>query len=129
MEDGKVRNGIKIHSPLLDLQYPFDIIHDVPVDEFHLLKEGITKLLCVRIFTGSSVAAKEITAAFDEIFVRTRVFSETPRRPRSVCRSINKFKGSEYGTLMLSGLPALFHDCIEGTSVYWFVFIPYFSRK
>ncbi len=30
--------------------------------------------------------------------------------------------GSEFGTVMFSGLPALFHDCIEDTSEYWCVF-------
>ncbi len=81
-----------MRSPLLDLEYPFDIIHDVPVDEFHLLKEGIMKQICIRIFTGTSVTAQEVKVAFDEVFPRMRVFSETPRRPKSL-RHCNKFKG------------------------------------
>ncbi len=99
-----------MYTPLLDLQYPFDIVHDVPVDDFHLFKEGITKKIAVRIFKGTSAAAKEVTRAFDELFVRMRVFSESPRRTRSV-NDVKKFKGkiSEVSVRNMEGLLSLCH--------------------
>ncbi len=48
------KTGITQYSALLDLEYPFDIIHDVPADEFHLCKEGLTKQMMVRIFGSTS---------------------------------------------------------------------------
>ncbi len=77
----------------MDLNYNFDIVHDVPIEEFHLLKEGMTKLMLLRTACSASVHSKEIAEAFDEAFTKTRVFSETPRRPRRLTHA-SKFKGN-----------------------------------
>ncbi len=87
------KKGIKEYSALLDLQYAFNIIQDVPLEEFHLLKEGITKHITVKIFNSRSVISREVTAMFQAEYIKMKVFSETPRRPRQLC-NLNKFKGN-----------------------------------
>ncbi len=113
--------GIVEYSPLLDLEYPFDIIFDVPADEFHLCKEGLTKQMLVRIFKGTSQAATEVTAKLNRFYMAMQTFSETPRRSRHV-KYVNKFKGSELGVLLLSAMPALFKDCIPEGVGHWQVY-------
>ncbi len=112
------RTGIKEYSPLLDLEYNFDIIYGVPPDEFHLCKEGLTKQMIGRIVGSTAQVAAEITTEFNHVYMQMKTFSETPRRSRHV-KHINKFKGSELGVIMFSGLPALFKDCVPANMPYW----------
>ncbi len=124
------RKGIRCYSPLLDLEPRLDIVKDIPIEEFHLLKEGLTKHMITRITKGHSVTAREITSTFQAHYIRTKVFSESPRRPRrfnhiskfkglSVCLEItqnllinvSKFLGNEYGLIMFTALPCLISQC------------------
>ncbi len=118
--------GIKGYSPLLDLLNDFNIVTDAGPDEFHLIREGLTKAILKCLNLGTSRKYTRVWAAFDEIFTNTRVFSETPWRSRSL-QDISYFKGlylgvtffqpvtnillflagSEYGGIHLSERPAL----------------------
>ncbi len=57
-----------------------------------MLKEGITKHMLGKIFNSKSVTSREITRQFEQEYLKMKVFSETPRRPRKL-KNLNKFKG------------------------------------
>ncbi len=84
--------GIKGYSPLLDLHNGFDIVNDAGPDEFHLIREGLTKAILKCLNQGTSKKYKRVWEAFDEVFCDMRVFTETPWRSRSL-QDISYFKG------------------------------------
>lgn len=85
LHDGlNIRLGIHSYSPLLDLNQGFDIVEDVVVDEFHLLREGLTKLMLNRMFDSQQSEAMAIRRNLNAKLIETRVFSEMPRRTRSL---------------------------------------------
>jgi hypothetical protein len=84
--------GILGYSPLLNLP-DFDIIHSIPVDEFHLLREGLTKNMGMRILIHSTVpVAKTALKRVNRVYCTMKVFSDLPRRTRSLKR-LADFKG------------------------------------
>ncbi len=89
--------GIKERSPLLDLDPQLDIVHDAGPDEFHLIREGLTKAILKSLNQGTSRKYARVWDAFDDIFSSMRVFSETPWRTRSM-KDISYFKGSYLGS-------------------------------
>ena len=98
--------GITGNTPLYRVPPPFSVIWDIPTEEFHLCKEGITKLLVKRLLEDSKAkTAKKIKAEWSEIYENTRVFSETARRTRQI--STSQMKGSEFGVLLFSAFPSL----------------------
>ena len=84
--------GIKGYSPLLDLNNGMDIVHDAGPDEFHLIREGLTKAIMKTLNLCTARRYQRVWESFNEVFARTRVFSETPWRSRSL-RDISYFKG------------------------------------
>ena len=62
------RRGINQLSPLLDMQSGLDIVWGLPIDEFHILHEGITKQMLKVLFLSSSVALREVQGATNEMF-------------------------------------------------------------
>lgn len=122
------QKGVLQYSPLLDLAYPFDLVQDVPLEEFHLLKEGITKKVLADIFQSKSRHSASILEKFNRDYMKMRVFSQMSRRSRSLLH-FSEFKGtsqiinrrvrvtvlmpwalagSEMGQLLFSALPMLF---------------------
>ncbi len=94
-------NGILGFSPLLDLQSDFDIVYDIPADQFHLLFKGMCKEMMRRMFTGETTRdSLDIHRSLSEIFQSTKVFSETPRKTRPLVWST--LKGHEYGLITFS---------------------------
>ena len=102
MED----TGIRAYSPLYDIGEHFSIIWNVPTEEFHLCKEGVTKGIIKRLFEDSSTqTSREILRLWTDIYERTRVFSETARRTRRIASG--QMKGSEFGVILFAAFPAL----------------------
>ncbi len=83
--------GITAYSPLLDLQGDFDIVHDVPIDPFHNINEGLVKLAMTRLLRKNATS-KEIINRFDRQYVKMRTFRDSPRQTRSLKR-LGDFKG------------------------------------
>ena len=79
-------------SPLTRLPPPFDISSSLPYDEFHLLKEGITKRLILPICKSTSRDCMVLRAKMSAAFKKVKVFSETPRKMGLVA-NIADFKG------------------------------------
>ena len=139
--------GVVEYTPLLDLE-GFDVVWNLPLEEFHLIKEGLTKKMLQRMgfFTinidaprkrrAEKNTTREIMELFNKAYCTMAVFSETSRRPRplklhqfkgALClrfatRSfLNRFlTGSEFGTLTLSCFPSLFADFIKHKSSKWY---------
>ena len=88
-------------SPLFDLQTPFDIVWGIPVDQFHLIFEGIVKEMLRRMFVARTTkVSRRFHRALSDMYRATRVFSETPRASRPL--QLSSLKGNEYGVLTLS---------------------------
>ncbi len=83
--------GITNYSPLLRLPPPFDIVHDVPIDEFHNVKEGVVKLAMSRLFRKNA-ASKNILKKFNKTYMAMRTFRDSPRQTRSL-NNLPDFKG------------------------------------
>lgn len=98
--------GLKAWSPLHLLPQPFSFIFSVPPEEFHLIKEGLTKLIIRRLFESTSAAAsQELLGRWSDIYESAQVFSETPRRTKAIQTSM--MKGSELGYVAYAGFPVL----------------------
>lgn len=111
-EHEDVVRGVLTDSPLLDLP-GFDPIWDVPIEEFHLIKEGLTKLMMERMLDFSNTdETRRIKKELSDAYAATMVFSETSRRARPITR-FAQFKGSELGTLTFSAFPTLFADIMR----------------
>ncbi len=104
-------------SPLHDVGPPFSIIHSVPLEEFHLLKEGLTKKIMQRLFEQSStVHSRAIFSLWSEVMIRTPVFSEMSRRSGKL--TTGQMKGSEFGLILYTGFTALL-DILKDFAGYW----------
>ena len=98
--------GIVRYSPIYELPAPFNVMWNVPCEEFHLLREGVGKLLLKRLFEDSNTAvSRAIFAQLDAAYQACAVFSETPRCSRKITTA--KLKGSELGFLINSAFPYL----------------------
>lgn len=105
-EPGFNPQGVVEKSPLLDIDGPFSLIDHMPPEPFHLVHEGLTKLMLKRLFEDSStVESREILARWENGILDMYVFQETPRCTRRI--STGQMKGSEYATIALSAFPAL----------------------
>ena len=107
--DADVRKGVVNDTPLLDVPN-FDVIWDVPLDEFHLIKEGLTKLMLDRMgFASLNIDgprrdgagrrhshAREVLIKLNHAYCNMAVFSETCRRPRPL--KLGQLKGKFYQT-------------------------------
>ncbi len=97
------RQGITSFSPLFDLLGPFSIVWGLPVDQFHLIYEGIVKEMLKRMFVNSTnKESRRFHRALSELYEGTRVFSETPRATRPLL--LSTLKGNEYEVITLSVL-------------------------
>ena len=95
--------GILEFSPLLDLQSDFDIIWNIPADQFHLLFEGICKECLRRMFVSETTRdSLDIHQSLSEMYQSTKVFSETPRRTGPLV--LSTLKDHEYGFITFSVL-------------------------
>ncbi len=101
--DLEERQGITLFSPLFDLLTPFDIVWGLPVDQFHLIFEGIVKEMFRRMFTARSTkVSRRFHRALSDLYRATRVFTETPRPTKALV--LSTLKGHEYGVLTFSVL-------------------------
>ena len=111
--------GVKEYSPLYDLPRPFDIIFSLPLDEFHLAKEGLGKMFIRRLFEDSvTVDSRAIFKQWNASYQATSVVSEIPRCSRNV--STGQLKGSELSVLIHSTFPHLVELMQEGTLDFWY---------
>ncbi len=75
----------------------------LPVDQFHLIFEGIVKEMLKRMFINrGTIESRRFHRALSDMFRGTRVFSEIPRAARPL--HLSSLKGNEYGVLALSVL-------------------------
>ena len=109
--------GITGTTPLYRLAN-FNIIFDVVMDEFHLCKEGLAKLMLKRMFEDSTaVECRNIYHEWNNAYQATSVLSEIPRCARNI--STGKLKGSELTVLIHSTFPFLIKVMQQGTYKYW----------
>ena len=86
--------GVKADTPLYDLA-GFDIVWDLPIEEFHLLFEGLTKVMLDRMFVSSCTEkSRPIWKKLSTAYAEMAVFSETSRRTRPIM--LHQFKGNSY---------------------------------
>ena len=106
------RFGITCRSPLLDLPN-FDIIYDVPLDEFHLIKEGIIRRMLSAMFVDTTHRdSKEILRRLSRCWEVLKVFSESARRTDKL--RIPQLKGSELGVMGYTVFPHLAMNLMSG---------------
>lgn len=93
LRDGPdTRKGIQTYTPLVDLRQPFDLVKDIPLDEFHLVREGMTKLMLLRMFDNQQRQAQQVSEVFDGALADMKVLTEMPRRTRGLSY-VKEFKG------------------------------------
>ncbi len=85
-------HGITGYSPLLDLNMDFNIVDDVPIDEFHIIKEGLVKQALTRLFLKNAVS-QDVLKAFNSKYMKMRTFKDFTRRTRTL-QQMPDFKGS-----------------------------------
>lgn len=82
------------------------MMKNCPYDEFHLLFEGLTKLIIKRLFEASNTnTSRAVMTRWREALDLTSTFSESARRPRKI--ETGKLKGSEFGFILHTGFPVL----------------------
>ncbi len=91
-EEPTTAYGITGYSPLLDVDGGFDIVHDIPIDPFHNINEGLVKLAMTRLFRKNATS-KEILKRFNHKYLAMRTFRDSPRQTRSLKR-LPDFKGN-----------------------------------
>lgn len=112
------REGIVDFSPLLDLNTPFDIIWDMPAESFHLILEGLTKQMLIRMFASRNTKySRHLLVTLSGAYKTLKVFSETARWGRSIV--LSQLKGSELGVFTFSLLPAFAVDMIDSDERFW----------
>ena len=90
------KQGVTAMSPLFRIPAPFHVMFSAPSDEFHLIKEGVGKLIIKRMLEDTNtVLTREIMMEWSTAFECMAVFSETPRYTRQI--STGSMKGSELG--------------------------------
>ncbi len=75
--------GITEYSPLLDMHPSFDIVKDIPIDQFHNIFEGLVKLSMSRLLRRN-VVSKGLIRRLNGTYMKLRTFKESPRRPRTL---------------------------------------------
>ena len=102
-------------SPLLDLESGLDIVWGLPLDEFHLVKEGLTKLMLSRmLWTTQHRESRDLHNKMNLAYRNMAVLSEMPRRTRSIQQHM---KGSELGVIAMSLFPHVAADLITEDKV------------
>ncbi len=97
----------------------FDPVWDCGNEEFHNVKEGMTKQMMTRTFVKrNTVYTRKILAELSYLYETMAVFSETARRTRPV--AIGQFKGHEFGTLGLTAIPVLCLYIIRSKKEEWY---------
>ena len=93
-------------SPLLEIPEPFDIIFHAPSDEFHLVKEGVAKMMIRRLFEDSNtMLTRDIREEWSYHYEVMTVCSEMPRCTNSI--NTSSMKGNELGLVLYSSFPVL----------------------
>lgn len=116
-EPGVDTHGIIADTPLYDFPQPFSALWSVPTEQFHLLFEGITKMVIQRTFEHTDTCeSRKIYKAWNQAYLEMAVFSETPRTTRRISSSM---KGSEFATIAFSAFAALIPLMLEEIGVHW----------
>lgn len=103
---------------MYEVPLPFDPIWHCPTEEFHLLKEGLTKMMVKRLFeTRSTKESREVFQTWSTLYQGMCVFSETPRYTRNI--STSKMKGCELGIIMYSAFPSLVELMVNRKDDFW----------
>ena len=110
--------GIVAYTPLYEVPAPFSVTWSLPAEEFHLIKEGVGRLMVKRMFEQTNTKeAKRIHSQWSAQFEAARVFSEIPRCTRTI--DTGKLKGAELGLIVMGAFPSLVH-LLEGRKAdYW----------
>ena len=115
-QPGLALYGVKEYTPLYTIPRPFSVVWSVPVEQFHLLYEGLAKMFIVRLFIDSAPSeSRDIFAEWNQM---TAVFSETPRRARKIT---GQMKGAEYAVMSFTAFPTLVLLMQDRDADYWFV--------
>lgn len=110
--------GVNAYSPLHDVGDHFSVIWNIPTEEFHLTKEGVTKTIIRRLFEDTVADyARDILTRWTTVYESTRVFSETARRTRPI--STGTMKGSEFGVILFSAFPVLVDILQDYQFLHW----------
>ena len=97
---------------------PFNVIFHAPSDEFHLVKEGVGKMLIKRLFEDSrTVLTREIMSAWSTSYEGMLVFTETARYTRFI--DTGAMKGNELGIVIYASFPVLVAILAQQESERW----------
>lgn len=69
----------------------FDIVQDLPIDQFHNIFEGLVKLAMTRLLRRNATS-KGILRRFNKKYIKMRTFKDSPRQTRSL-NHLPDFKG------------------------------------
>ena len=98
--------GVAEMSPLFKIPAPFDVIFHAPSDEFHLLKEGLTKMMIRRLLEDSNtMVTREIREEWSYYYEIMTVGSEMARCTKTI--NTASMKGNELGQVLYSAFPVL----------------------
>ncbi len=101
---------------------------DCPIEEFHNIKEGLSKQIMNRMFIKKKTAySRSVKNELSQLYENMAVFSESPRKTRPI--SVGQFKGNEFGLLTLSAMPTLSYFIIRSKKDEWYVFSSSFPFK
>ena len=110
--------GVTAMSPLFRIPAPFNVIFHAPSDEFHLVKEGVGKMLIKRLFEDSrTVLTREIMSAWSTSYEGMLVFTETARYTRFI--DTGAMKGNELGIVIYASFPVLVAILAQQESERW----------
>ena len=99
---------MEAYTPLHEIPPPFSMMWNVPIEEFHLIKEGVGRPMVQRLFEKSNTnESRQIHAQWTAQYEAAKIFYEIPRCTRSIYTS--KLKGAELGVLVMSAFPSLVH--------------------
>lgn len=110
--------GVTALSPLFRIPAPFNVIFHAPSDEFHLVKEGVGKMMIKRLFEDKrTVLTREILSRWSTSYEGLMVFSETARYTRLI--DTGAMKGNELGIVIYASFPVLVSILAQQESERW----------
>ena len=89
----------------------------MPTDIFHLLYEGVVKLMLTRLFESTTAETVATLQEWSRTYERTRLIKEISRYSRKIV--VSQFKGCEFGVLLMAGFPSLVSILEDKVEDHW----------
>ena len=96
-------------------------MYSAPPDSFHLIKEGVGKMIIFRLFEQSDTKeTRDILLEWSTAYESMKVFSETARCTRQI--AVSGMKGNELGICIYAAFPLLV-NILGRRGPKWFVLL------